>query len=282
MGDLLRDLTQHSFLQAAVIAGLLASVSCGVVGTYVVTRRITYLAGAIAHCVLGGMGAVWFLRVRLGWTWLDPMHGAAAAALLAAVIVGLVSLRAKQREDTVIGAIWAIGTAVGVLFIQMTPGYAVDLTGYLFGNILMVGQRDLWLIAGLNAIVLGAVVAGYRPFLAICFDEEFARLRGVSVEGYYIALLCLTALTVVVLVKVVGIVMAIALLTLPTAIANHFGRSLWQLMALAAALCAIFVLSGLGVAYASNLPAGATIIVLAGSAYLLTAAGATLVRRGRH
>jgi len=279
VSDFLSDLATYRFLQFALAAGLLASVAAGVVGTYVVVRRITYIAGSIAHCVLGGLGAAKYFQVTQGWEWLDPMYGATFAALLAAVAIGLVTLKAKQREDTVIGALWAIGMAVGVLFIARTPGYQEDVMSYLFGDILMVERMDLWLIAGLNVVVVLLIALFYNKFLAVCFDEEFARLRGVRVELYYLLLLCLTALTVVLLVKVVGIVMVIALLTLPVAVAGYFSRTLWQMMFLAAALSIIFTTSGLALSYRANLPAGATIIVLAGGVYLLAAIGRAIFRR---
>lgn len=280
MSDFLQALREHAFLQHALLTGLLASVACGVVGTYVVARRITYIAGAIAHCVLGGIGAARWLNVVGGWTWLQPLHGAVVAAVLAALVIGLVSLRARQREDTVIGAIWAIGMATGILFIARTPGYQEDLLGYLFGNILMVSRSDLWLVAGLDVLVLGLGLLFYHQFLAVCFDGEFARLRGVSVELFYLLLLLLTALTVVLLVTVVGIVLVIALLTLPAAVANHFSKTLWQMMAIGALCCALFTTGGLALSYTANLPAGAVIILIAAAAWLLLDVG-RLARRSR-
>ena len=281
MTEFLEALTRHAFVQYALLTGVLVSIACGVVGTYVVARRISYLAGGIAHSVLGGMGAARYLQTVHGWDWLHPLHGAVAAALLAAVIIGLVSLRAKQREDTVIGAIWAIGMATGILFIARTPGYNEDLMSYLFGNILMVSPKDLWLIAALDVVVVGVGLLFYKQLMAVCFDEEFARLRGLRVEVYYLVLLCLTALTVVLLVTVVGLVMVIALLTLPVAIAGYFARRLWQMMALATVLSIIFTTAGLAVSYAPDLPAGATTIVLAGAAYLLVVIGMTAFKRRR-
>jgi zinc transport system permease protein len=269
---------QYQFLRYALLAGVLASVACGVVGTYVVVRRITYIAGGISHCVLGGIGAALYLQKAQGWQGVRPIYGAIAAALLAALIIGWVSIRAKQREDTVIGALWAIGMAVGILFISQTPGYSQDVMSYLFGNILMVSGDDLRLIAWLDAIVVVTGVLFYNQFLAVCFDEEFARLRGLHVEAYYLVLLCLTALVVVLLVTVVGIVMVIALLTLPVAIAGYFARRLWAMMVIAAALSAVFTTAGLAVSYGPNLPAGATTIVIAGLAYLAVVGGARVFR----
>ena len=273
------DLAQYPFLQYALLTGLLASVACGIVGTYVVTRRLTYLAGGIAHSVLGGMGVALYLQKVHGLTWAQPFAGALVAGLTAAVAIGLVSLRAREREDTVIGAIWAIGMAVGILFISQTPGYDRDLMSYLFGNILMVSPRELWLLVALDVVVAVVGLAFYHHFAAVCFDEEFARLRGVNVEFFYLLLLCLTALTVVLLVSVVGLIMVIALLTLPVAIAGHFARTLWGIMLVAVGVSAALTSAGLAVSYQPDLPAGATIIVLAGAVYLVVAAAAAW--RGR-
>lgn len=278
MNELLHAFTTNPPLQNALISGVLASVASGVLGAYVVVRRITYIAGGIAHCVLGGMGAAYYLRVAWGWAWCDPLLGAIVAALGAALIIGFVSLRAKEREDTVIGALWAIGMAVGVLFIAATPGYAPDLQSLLFGNILMVSRTDLWMTGALDVLIVGCGVLLFNRFQAVCFDEEFSRLRGLRVEFYYLLLLCLTALTVVVLMKVVGVILVIALLTLPVAVAGAFVRRLGAIMVLASILGIVLTVLGLGVSYLSDMPAGATIIAIAGAAYLLTA-GVQIARR---
>lgn len=282
MDEFFTALQQQAFLQYALVTGILAGIACGVVGTYVVTRRITYIAGGIAHSVLAGLGAAQYCRTVFGWTWLNPLYGAIVAALLAALVIGFVSLwTATQREDTVIGAVWAIGMAVGILFIFKTPGYNEDLTSYLFGNILMVSPHDLWLIAGLDTVIVAVAVLFYNQLLAVCFDEEFARLRGVHVEFYYLLLLCLTALTVVLLVTVVGIVMVIALLTLPVAVAGHFAKRLWQMMVFSAILTALLTSLGLFVSYGPDLPAGATTIVLAGAVYLAVVCASRFIRLKR-
>ncbi|MCK4343230.1 MAG: metal ABC transporter permease [Phycisphaerae bacterium] len=273
MLEFFEALQKSSLLQVALLAGLLASVACGVIGSYIVVRRITYIAGGIAHCVLGGLGAACYFRAVYDWEFLHPLYGAVTAALLAAVIIGVVSLRARQREDTVIGALWAIGMAIGVIFIMRIPGYPIDPMSYLFGDILMVTSSDLWLLGGLDVLVIAVGLLCYNQLQAVCFDEEFARLRGINVEFYYLLLLCLTALTVVVLVSVVGIVMVIALLTLPVAIAGHFCKTLWQMMLLAAVLSMAFTSSGLALCYSPELPPGATTILLAGAVYLLVVLG---------
>lgn len=267
-----------AFFRYAFIIGMLASVAFGIIGTYVVARRITYIAGAISHCVLGGIGAGLYLQKKIGILWFEPMFGAMLAALLAAIIIGMVSLYASQREDTVIGALWAVGMAIGLLFLAKTPGY-VEPMSYLFGNILLISKTDLWIVLGLDGLVVGLAGLFYNKFLAICFDEEFARLRGIRTEFYYMLLLCLTALTVVLLVRIVGIVMVIAMLTLPAAVAGNLSKGLWQMMGLAIVFCMFFVATGLGYSYTHNLPSGPTIILIAGMTYLAVLAGSRLKKR---
>ncbi len=281
MSEFFVALGSYAFLQYALWAGLLASLACGVVGTLVVARRISYLAGAIAHSVLAGLGAARYLQVVHGWAWADPMLGALAAGLVSALVMGLVSQKAREREDTIIGAIWAVGMAVGVLFMAATPGYGTDLMAYLFGNILMVTPGDLWAMAGLDLVVAVVGLGLYHQLSAVCFDQEFARLRGLKVELYFMLLLMLTALTVVILSAVVGIIMVIALLTLPAAIAGRLANRLWQIMGLAVLISAAFTTAGLSLSYGPDLPAGAFIIVLAGAVYLAVTLWGWLRERGR-
>ena len=264
MSEFLAALSSQPFLQVALIAGLLASVGCGVIGTFVVVKRIAFLAGGIAHSVLGGMGAAHYFGF-------DPLIGALGAAILSALIIGAVRLAWKAQEDTLIGAIWAIGMAVGILFIARTPGYGTDLMSYLFGNILLVAPRDLWLMAALDLALVLTVALFYRQFLAVSFDEELARLRGVPVAFFYLLLLCLVAVTVVLLIQVVGLILVIALLTLPAAIAGHYLHSLGGIMLVATLLGACFTSAGLALSYAPDLPAGPTMILLAGACYLISA-----------
>ena|SRR5690554_3499562 len=278
MMEFIHAAMNSSLVQNAILAGVLASIACGVVGSYVVVRRITYLAGGIAHSVLGGMGVAMYLRSVYGWDWLSPLHGAIVAALGAALIVGVVTMKYKQREDTIISAIWATGMAVGVLFMSRTPGYQQDLMSYLFGNILMVARGHLWLIVALDAVIVVVSLALYKHIQAVCFDEEFARTRGVATGRYYMLLLCLTALTVVLLVTVVGVVMVIALLALPAAIASQFARRLWSIMLLAVAVSMVTTIGGLAISFAPDLPSGATIIVLTAVGYV----GALVYSTWRH
>jgi zinc transport system permease protein len=270
MSAFIKDLVELPFLQNAVLAGILCSISSGIVGTWVVLRRITYIAAAISHCILGGLGAARYFAVVYDLPWLRPVYGAIITALGAAITIGIISLKAKEREDTVISALWAIGMAVGVLFIFKTPGYNEDLMSYLFGNILMVSREDLYLIAILDVIVLWLTFTFYNQTLAVCFDEEFARTRGMPVEFYYLLLLCLTALTVVLTVSIVGIIMVIALLSLPVAVASRFFDRVWKIMIAAIVLGTVFTLTGLAASYGPNLPSGAVTIVIAGLTYIAT------------
>ncbi len=264
---------KYSFLQYGLLMGLLASIACGLIGSYVVTRRITYIGGGIAHSVLAGLGGAYYLSVVYKWNALQPLHGAAVTAILAAVIIGLISLKARQREDTVIGAVWAVGMAIGIIFIYQTPGYNQNLMSFLFGNILMVTPSDLWLVGFLDIIVVGLGLLFFNRITAVCFDEEFVRVRGVNSQLYYLLLLILTALTVVILVTVVGIVMVIALLTIPAAVAGLFTKTIGRMMVLASVISAVVVIFGIALSYSFDLPSGAVIILFAGAVYILASLG---------
>jgi zinc transport system permease protein len=189
---------------------------------------------------------------------------------LAAVIIGLIKLKGAQHEDTVIGALWAVGMALGLIFMYLTPGYKSDLMTYLFGNILLVTRSDLWVLLILNLVIIGSIFVFYRQFIAIAFDEKYARISGLKVNLLYIFLLILIALTIVVLIQIVGIILVIALLTLPAAIAFLFSRSPATMMLIAAVLGIIFTGSGIVLSYSANLPTGATIIILSGMAYFIS------------
>ena len=257
------------FLRYAFIVALLASVAFGIIGTFVVTRKITSIAGAIAHCVLGGIGVAVFLRAEYSLTWCHPLLGAIVAAILAALVIAFVSIYAKQREDTIIGAIWAIGMAVGLLFIAKTPG-EVDLHSYLFGNILLISKSDIYLTLILDIVIIVPAILFFNSILGTCFDSHFSELRGVRVKLIYFMLLIMTALTIVLMVNIVGIIMVIAMLTLPAAVAGQFTRRLWSMMILSVLLSIVFCSSGLALSYTTEMPSGPTIVVIAGVCYLIS------------
>ena len=273
MNEFLTALAEQDFLQSALAAGLLASIGCGLMGTYVVVKRIAFIAGGIAHSVLSGMGAALYFGF-------SPLAGALIAAVLAAILIGWVRLRWRAEEDTLIGALWAIGMAVGILFIAKTPGYQSDLMSYLFGNILLVPVESLWFMAALDGLLLLLVLAYHRQFLAVAFDEEFARLRGIPVTFFYLLLLVMVAVTVVLLIQVVGLILVLALLTLPAAIAGHYVHSLGLMMLIATLIGGALNAAGLALSYGPDLPAGPTIILLAGGLYIVSAlVSRTLARR---
>ena len=262
MNDFITALFQHTFLQNAVLGGILSSIVCGIMGTFVVIKRIVFISGGIAHTILGGVGIAYYLGI-------EPIIGAFVFAVLAAIIIGLVKLKAKQQEDTVIGALWAIGMAIGVIFMYLTPGYNVDLLTYLFGNILLVSKSDILILIFLNILIIGMVILFYRQFLAITFDEEFSRLRGLPVDFLYILLLILIALTIVVLIRIVGLILVIALLTLPAAISFLYMKTPAKMMITAIILGLIFTFLGIFLSFEMNLPSGAAIIITSGFMYLL-------------
>ncbi|WPD24680.1 MAG: metal ABC transporter permease [Candidatus Electrothrix aestuarii] len=257
------------FLRYALITGLLASVSFGIIGTFVVVRRISYIAGAISHCVLAGIGGGLYLQNVVGIPWITPVRGAAIVALLAALILARVSKKTGQREDSIIGALWAGGMSIGFLFIAATPGY-FDPMSYLFGNILLISKEDIYFVILLDLVILSVVGIFYNKLVALCFDEEYTQLRGVHTRWLYLLLLCLTALTIVLLVRIVGIIMVIALLTLPAAIAGNLASGIRQMMGLAVLLSSLFIVSGLGVSFSFDLPSGSVIILIATICYLLS------------
>ncbi len=241
-------------------------------GTYVVVRRIGFLAGGIAHSVLAGMGISYYLGGA-------PLSGAIIAALVASILIGWISLKWKQNEDILIAMFWSVGMALGIIFISRTPGYNVDLMSYLFGNILLVSGQDLMLMLLLDIILFVLVSVLYRQFLVASFDEEFARLRGINVEFYYILLLCMVALTVVLLIQVVGLILVLALLILPAASASQFVSSIRHMMTLAVIFSLIITVSGLIISYEPDLPSGATIIIIAGVFYLLSIAVKNTIKK---
>ncbi|MBF5059929.1 metal ABC transporter permease [Candidatus Neptunochlamydia vexilliferae] len=268
MNELLAFFT-HPFLRMALFAALSSSVAGGIVGSYVVVKRIVFISGSIAHSVLGGLGAALYISRVYNVPWLKPIHGALIAAILAAWLIGTVRLYYRQREDTVIAALWAFGMSIGVIFISLTPGATVEISNYLFGNILWASSSDLYMLLGLDLIVLAAVLLLHRRFLAICFDEKQATLQGLNVKRLYILLLTLVALTIVLMIQVVGAILIVAILSLPAAIANTYTHRLSKMMGLAVLIAGASSFLGIVISYALNWPPGATIALTATTVYLL-------------
>jgi len=254
----------------ALLASLLASIASGTIGSFVVIKRIAFIAGAISHSILGGMGLCLWLQRSYGIQWLDPLFGAFAGSIGSAMLLGWIHLNYRQREDAVIAAIWSTGMAIGVIFISLTPGTNVELMNFLFGNILWINTRDLIFLGILDIFILSFIFFYYRRFLAICFDEEQARLRGIPVRRLYMLLLSLVAITVVLLIQVIGTVLVIALLTIPSTLAGLFTNRLPVMIGSAIALSALFSFFGLEASYLLDWPPGSTIALLAAFVYFAT------------
>jgi len=267
------DALHFEFMRHALVAGLLASVICGIMGTLVVTNRIVFLSGGIAHAAYGGIGLAFFM----GWPYLA---GTIGFSLAAGLVMAAVTLRARHRADTIIGVIWAVGMATGIILLDLTPGYNVDLMSYLFGSILTVPTTDLWIMLGTGIVVTGFVAVFYKDLLTLSYDEEFARIRGVPVHTLYFALIGLLAVTIVMVIQVVGLILVIALLTIPPFIVEKYAQSLFQMMIGSSVLGAVFTVTGLWLSYAFDLTSGASIIMVAGVAFFLALlAERWLVRR---
>ena len=251
----------------ALFAGLIASVSFGVVGSFVVARRISYIAAAIAHSILGGIGAAVFLQRTFEWPWCTPLLGSVAAALVSALVIGMVSLKAEEREDSIIGAIWAAGMASGILFLFFAPGPAVNAESYLFGDILVTSGADLIMTAILGALVVGVTVIYYPKLVAVCFDDEFVKLRGLNASAYYLLLLCIVGLSIVLLVRLTGIILAIALIVLPAATATRLSCQIWKIMIIASVLSMLYTAGGLTLSYLAEMPTGPVVVLAAAIVY---------------
>ena len=272
------ELLSLPFFQRVLVAGLLASVACGVIGSYVVAKRIAGATGGLSHAAFGGVGLGY-------WLGFPPMLGAALFGVIAGCVVVGAERRVHSGVDTLISIVWSLGMALGILFIALTPGYAPDLMSYLFGSLLFVSWDYIWLVGALDLVMLAVVVAAHPLFQAVSFDEEYAEVVGVRVEAVSIALMTLVSLAIVTLIRVVGVILAIALLTLPAATARQWVDTLPAMMRLATLLCAASVASGLLLSYGLSeslgisLPPGPLIILLATLLYAGSAGLRATTRR---
>jgi len=254
---------QFGFMQNALVAGLLASIICGVIGTLVVVNRLVFLSGGIAHAAYGGIGLAFYFK----WPYLP---GTIGFSLAAAMLMAYVSHTVKHRADTIVGVIWAVGMAFGIILLDLTPGYNVDLMSYLFGSILTVPLSDLVVMTIVGVVITMLVFFYYPDLLAMSYDEEFARIRGVHVKALYFGLIGMLAVTIVLVIQVVGLILVIALLTIPPFIVEKYAKSLAQMMLASSILGAVFTLVGLWLSYRYNLTSGATIILVSGSAFIIS------------
>ncbi len=249
------DILSYTFIQHAILAGILVSVSAGIIGPLIVTNRISFLAGGIAHSSYGGIGIALYLGIPI-------LFGATVFAVITAIIIAYLTLQNRERIDAVIGIMWSAGMALGIILIDLTPGYNVDLMSFLFGSIIAVSLNDIYYMIVLDIVIVALVTYYYREFLAISYDSEFAQLRGINVKFFYTLMLVLSALTVVAAIQVVGLILVIALLTIPTYIAENYANRLSTMMILSVIFAAVFTLSGLILSYIYDLSSGASIIVV--------------------
>jgi len=251
-----------TFFQNALMAGALASLACGVIGSLVVVNRQVFLAGGVAHSAYGGVGLAFFLG-------LPVLPSAVAFTALAAFIMAHFTFDRRERTDSFVGVLWASGMAIGVILLNLTPGYNVDLMSYLFGSILTVPSSDIWAMLALDVLILTAAVYWYGDLLSLSFDMEFARASGIPVKRLYTLMLVLIAVAVVLVIQVVGLILVIALLTIPPMLAETRARSLARMMVAATGYCFVFCMLGLAAAYRFDLASGAAIIAVASASFFL-------------
>lgn len=265
MIEFFQNVFAYEFMRNALFASLLVGVACGVIGTLVVLNRIVFLGGGIAHAAYGGIGLAYYFGQ-------DPLLGAIFFSILSSLGMGAVHLRTKARSDTLIGVMWSIGMAVGIIFVSLTPGFKADLMSYLFGSLLAVSAEDLRVMAIVALLVIVFVSLFFRSLQAISFDETFSTVRNLPVEALYLLMLLMIGLTVVVAMRVVGLILVIAMLTIPPAVANLFWKDMKGMMLLSVGLGWLFSFVGLAAAFALNLQAGPVIILVASVSYILAAA----------
>jgi zinc transport system permease protein len=249
------EVLNFQFIQNAIIAGLLVSIASGIIGSLIVVNRMVFLSGGIAHTSYGGIG----LAVYFG---LPIFLGASLFAVGASLIMAYLTLNKRDKLDTFIGLMWAIGMAIGIIFIDLTPGYNVDLMSYLFGSILAVSKNDIYYMSSLLFIIILIITFWYRNILAVSYDSQYASLRGINVKFFYTLILIMSALTVVVAIKIVGLILVIALLTIPIYIAEKISNSLLTMMIISGILSTIFTICGLYISYIYDISSGATIIMV--------------------
>jgi zinc transport system permease protein len=265
------ELLQYPFVQRMFLAGFLASIACGIIGTYVVVKRIVFISGGIAHTTFGGIGFAYYLQY-LSIIFIEPLVGALLFALTAAIIMGLPFIRTRLREDSTIGILWVVGMALGVIFLNQVNRSEIivqDPISILFGNVLLIKMQDLYLMLGLLILIIFVTVFLYKDLHILTFDEEFARISGIKVDLLYLILMILIALTTVVLIKVVGVILVIAMLTIPAAISNLFTHNLRNMMFFAIIIGCIVTFYGSLISLQYDLPPGATIVISLASLFII-------------
>ncbi len=256
------DILSYSFMQHAFLAAFLVSICIGIVGSLVVVNRMVFLSGGIAHGSYGGIG----LAIYFG---IFPLVGASIFAIFLSLVVAIVSYKNRERMDPIIGAMWAAGMSIGIIFTDLTPGYNVDIMSYLFGSIISVSNRDLIVMGIFDVIIVLLVSLLHKDFLAMSFDSEFAKLRGVKEKALYYLLIVLIGISIIVSVRAVGLILVIALMSIPTFMAEKISSSLYRMMYIATILTIIFTFAGLFLSYFLNISSGAAIIFVASTLFFI-------------
>ena len=257
------EILSLNFVQNAIIASFLVSIAAGIIGSIVVINKMSFAAGGIAHGAYAGVGVAFYLGFA-------PFLGALISAVILGALVAFFSFEKNERFDSLIGAMWAFGMALGIVFSEMAAGYTSDLMSYLFGSILAVGRNDIYIMSGFDAIFIIFAWLFYSRLCAFSFDKEFAKLRGVNIKALYYAICVLTALCVVMSIQVVGLVLVIALLTIAPSLAENFSKNLAEMMILSFVFALVFCILGLIIAFYLNLSSGASIIIVASLAFFLS------------
>lgn len=247
------ELFQYTFFQHALLGSLLASIACGIIGTYIVTRRLVFISGGITHASFGGIGIGLYAGI-------SPILSAAVFSVFSAFGVEWLSTRRDMREDSAIAVFWTFGMAIGIIFSFLAPGFTPDLSAYLFGNILTISEGDLWFIGIVTAMLIVIFTLYIHPIVSIAFDKEFSRSQGIPVTFFEYLLMLYIALTIVSCLRMVGIVLAISLLTIPQMTANLFTFKFKKIIWLSIGIAFLGCLGGLMLSYWLNVPSGATII----------------------
>jgi zinc transport system permease protein len=263
MSTCMIEIFQYEFMRHALYAAVLVGIACGIVGTFVVTKKIVFISGGISHTAFGGIGLGYLLGI-------NPIIMALPFSILSAISIGILRRRTRISEDSAIGILWTIGMALGILFISLTPGYAPDLFGYLFGSILSVPLIDILIMGALDIIIVIITIVLFKELQAISFDEEFSLIVGVPTDLLYFILLGLIALSTIVLIRVVGIILIIALLTFPATIVKQFCSTLKKIALFTTILAIALSVGGLVLSFLLDLPSGATIVLLCGVCFIVS------------
>ncbi len=254
MAELFFDLLNYRFFTNALLAALFTSINCGIIGTYIVSRRLVFISGGITHASFGGIGIGYFLG-------LNPIISAIVFAIFSALGIEFLAKKANVREDSLIGIFWSFGMALGIIFVFLTPGYAPNLMGYLFGSLLTVSPLDINMMMILTVVVTVFFLVFYKVILFISFDQEYAKTHNAPVQLLNYVLISLVALTIVMSIKVAGIILIISLLTIPQTIANLFTSNFKNIIVLSVIIAFIGSFAGLMLSYNFNIPSGASIIM---------------------